>query len=202
MTLTEIRSSRYWVMQGNSVVKELISKCVTCQRLRGKVGEQIMADLPPDRAKEEPPFTYFGVDMFRPFEIQERKMTFKWYDALFTCLASQAIHVEVTKTLETDSFILTLRRFIARRGNVKSIWCDNGGNFVGAKSEIAKMHQRSRSKQNQRNPAKTKCWLDTVENEPSFGKSYGRCMETNKVCLCYTFINSEDAQDNIQTCIR
>ena len=31
-----------------------------------------------------------------------------------------------------------LRRFIARRGNVKSIWCDNGGNFVGAKSEIAK----------------------------------------------------------------
>ena len=125
-------------MQGNSVVKELISKCVTCQRLRGKVGEQIMADLPPDRAKEEPPFTYFGVDMFRPFEIQERKMTFKWYDALFTCLASQAIHVEVTKTLETDSFILTLRRFIARIGNVKSIWCDNGGNFVGAKSEIAK----------------------------------------------------------------
>ena len=34
MTLTEIRSSRYWVMQGNSVVKRLISKCITCQRFR------------------------------------------------------------------------------------------------------------------------------------------------------------------------
>ena len=30
MTLTEIRSSGYWVMQGNSVVNGLISKCATC----------------------------------------------------------------------------------------------------------------------------------------------------------------------------
>ena len=47
-------------MQGNSAVKGLIS-----------VGEQIMADLPPDRAKEEPPFTYCGVDTFSSFEIKE-----------------------------------------------------------------------------------------------------------------------------------
>ena len=43
-----------------------------------------------------------------------------------------------TKNLETDSFILALRQFIARRGNVKSILCDNGGNFAGAKNELAK----------------------------------------------------------------
>ena len=44
----------------------------------------------------------------------------------------------MTKTLETDSFILALRQFIARRGNARSIWCDNGGNFVGAKNKLAK----------------------------------------------------------------
>ena len=75
-------------MQRNSVVKGLISKCVTCRRLRGKVGEQIMADLPPDRTKEEPPFTYCGLNMFGPFEIKERRTTLKRYGALFTCLAS------------------------------------------------------------------------------------------------------------------
>ena len=138
MTLTEIRSSGYWVMQGNSVVKWLISKCVTCRRLRGKVGEQIMADLPPDRTKEEPPFTYCGVDMFGPFEIKERRTILKRYGALFTCLASRGIHIEMTKSMETDSFILALRRFIARRGSVRSIRCDNGGNFVGAKHELAR----------------------------------------------------------------
>ena len=99
MTITEIRSSRYWVMQGNSVVKGLISKYVTCRRLRGKVGEQIMVDLPPDRTKEEPPFTYGGVEMFGPFEIKERRTTLEGYDALFTCLASRAVHIEMTKSL-------------------------------------------------------------------------------------------------------
>ena len=40
--------------------------------------------------------------------------------------------------METDLFILALRRFVARRGNVRSIQCDNGGNFVGTKNELTK----------------------------------------------------------------
>ena len=96
-------------------------KVCYCRRLRGKFGEQTMTDLPPDRTNEEPPFTYCGVGMFCPFEIKERRTTLKRYGALFTCLASRAIHVEMTKDLETDSFILALRRFIARRRNVRSI---------------------------------------------------------------------------------
>ena len=119
ITLNEIRTSGYWVIQGNSAVKEMISRCVTCRRLRGKVGKQIMADLPQDRLKEEPPFTYCGVDMFGPFEIKERRNTLKQYGALFTCLASRAIHIEMTKSMDTDSFILALRRSIARRGNIR-----------------------------------------------------------------------------------
>ena len=100
MALTEIRSFRYWVMQGNSVVKGLISKCIICPRLRGKVGEQIMADLPPDRTKKEPSFTYCVVYMFGPFEIKERRTTLKRYGALFIRLTGREIHVEMTKTLE------------------------------------------------------------------------------------------------------
>ena len=65
-----------------------------------------MADLPPDRTKEELPFTYCSVYMFGQFEIKERRITLKRYGAIFTCLASQAIHVEMMKTLETGSFIL------------------------------------------------------------------------------------------------
>ena len=38
--------------------------------------------------------------------------------------------------METDSLIQALRRFIARRGNIRLIRCDNGTNFVGAKSEL------------------------------------------------------------------
>ena len=39
-------------------------------------------------------------------------------------------------SLDTDAFINTLRRFIARRGQVKVIRSDNGTNFVGAEREL------------------------------------------------------------------
>ena len=106
MTLTEIRSSRYWVMQKNFIVKRMISKCVTCQRLGGKVGEQIMADSPQDRVRKEPSFTCCGVNIFSPFEIKDRRTTLKRYGALFACLASRAIHVEMTRKIwrQTHSF--------------------------------------------------------------------------------------------------
>lgn len=40
--------------------------------------------------------------------------------------------------METDSFIMSLRRFIARRGNIRTIRSDNGSNFVGAEKELNK----------------------------------------------------------------
>ncbi|XP_077863531.1 uncharacterized protein LOC144347581 [Saccoglossus kowalevskii] len=38
--------------------------------------------------------------------------------------------------MDTDSCVNALRRFKARRGNVKSIRSDNGTNLVGAKGEL------------------------------------------------------------------
>ena len=52
----------------------------------------------------------------------------------------------MTKSMETDSFILALRCFIAIRGNVRTIWCDNGSNFVGAERELAKSMEINLSK--------------------------------------------------------
>ena len=97
-----------------------------------------MPDFPKERCCEAAPFTHCGVDMFGPFTIRERRSDFKRYCALFTCFASRAVHIEVTCTMETDFFIQALRRFIARRGKVRSIRSDNGINFVGTDSELRK----------------------------------------------------------------
>ena len=74
--------------------------------------------------------------MFGPVQIKERRNTLKRYGALFTGLASRAIHIEMTKGMNTDFFILALRRFIAKRGNITSVWCNNGGNFIGTENEL------------------------------------------------------------------
>ena len=63
----------------------------------------------------------------------------KRYGVIFTCLAMRAVHLEISHSLDTNSFILALRRLIARRGQVKEIRSDNGTNFVGGEKELCVM---------------------------------------------------------------
>ena len=60
---------------------------------------------------------------------------------MFTCLCSGAIHIEVAHSLDTDSFLLALRRFIGRWGNIWQMSSDNGSNFIGAVKELRKSFQ-------------------------------------------------------------
>ena len=57
---------------------------------------------------------------------------------LFTCMASRAVHVEVSNPLITDSFLNSYRRLVSRRGQVWQLRSDQGTNFIGAKSEFQK----------------------------------------------------------------
>ena len=49
LTLNQLRSNGYWVINGNAAVRSFISRCVRCRYLRGRVGEQKMANLPNSR---------------------------------------------------------------------------------------------------------------------------------------------------------
>ena len=138
MTVNEVRARGYWVISLNSLVKSLIRGCVTCQALRGSTLGQKMADLPADRAECSPPFTYVGVDIFGPFLVKNRRAMIKRYGAIFTCLTTRAVHIEMAYDLTTDAFIHSLRKFMAIRGPVRLIRCDNGTNFVGANQELCR----------------------------------------------------------------
>ena len=48
------------------------------------------------------------------------------------------MHIETANSLETDSFLNALRRFIARRGPVREIKSDQGTDLVGAEKELKK----------------------------------------------------------------
>ena len=104
--------------------------------------QQKMASLPEDRVTpSKPPFTYVGVDLFGPFIVRRGRTTAKRYGALFTCLTIRAVHIEIVNSMDTESFVNALRRFIARRGRPEEIRSDKGGNFVKGEKELRKALQ-------------------------------------------------------------
>ena len=127
----------YWIIKGRSAVRRVLSKCFQCKKLEAPRGEQLMADLPKERLMSgEPPFTYVGVDYFGPFLVRQGRSNVKRYGCLFTCLVVRVVHIEVVHSLDTDSFINALRRFINSRGCPKTIYSDNGTNFHAGEREL------------------------------------------------------------------
>ena len=134
--LSKLRE-KYWISGASTAIRSVLSKCLSCRRLNAQPVSQLMADLPSERViPDEPPFTRVGVDYFGPFEVRSRRSVVKRYGVIFTCMALRAIHIEVAPSLDTDAFINALRRFIARRGQVRELRSDNGTNFRGAEHEL------------------------------------------------------------------
>ena len=132
-----LASEKFWIVNASSVVRKVLSKCFSCRRHQCLFCEQKMADLPVDRVTPgHPPFISVSVDCFGPLQVRHGQSLVKRYGVIFTCLAIRGVHIEVAHSLETDSFVMALRRFIARRGQVKEIRSDNGTNFTGGEREL------------------------------------------------------------------
>ncbi|XP_070526463.1 uncharacterized protein [Cardiocondyla obscurior] len=103
-----------------------------------------MADLSSSRVSVARPFTHTDVDYAGPILIKEHKRRnaklCKAYIAVFVCFTVRAVHLEIVSNLTTKAFIGALKRFISRRDRPKSIYSDNGTNFVGAKKYIKEMY--------------------------------------------------------------
>ena len=129
----------YWVIHGNSTIRKVLRNCLICKKFKAPPMTQVMADLPSRRLDiDETPFTHTGVDVFGPFYVKYKRSQIKRYGIIFTCLVMRAVHIEMGADLSIDSFINALRRFLARRGSIISLSCDNGTNFHGASTELAK----------------------------------------------------------------
>lgn len=134
-TLNELRQA-YWVPKARSTVKSYLQRCSVCQKRRSHPEPPLMADLPEARFDCQRAFSSVGLDFFGPLHVRVGRRTERRYVLLVTCLASRALHLEVTSSLDTDSFILALRRFIARRGKPSQIFCDNWKSFKRADKEL------------------------------------------------------------------
>ncbi|GFW37082.1 integrase catalytic domain-containing protein [Trichonephila clavipes] len=124
-----------------------ILKDVTVPRLKSLSSGS--SPLPPDRVTDCAIFEVVVIDLAGPLFLKTDQ---KVWITLFTCTVYRALHLELVNALSSDGFLLALRRFIARRGRPRIIYCDNGTNFRGAFNDLAKLdwHKISRETSTQK----------------------------------------------------
>ena len=58
--------------------------------------------------------------------------------SLFTCLACSATDIKMTRSMETDFFIIAFRRFVAKCGKLNSVRGDNRSNSIETEMDLGK----------------------------------------------------------------
>ncbi|XP_055584715.1 uncharacterized protein LOC129737580 [Uranotaenia lowii] len=134
--VNEIRQ-RFCVENLRALVKKVTQDCTWCRMQKAKPCVPRMAALPKQRmAIGAEPFSYVGLDYFGPLEVSVGRRREKRWVALFTCMTTRAVHLEVAYNLTTESCKMAIRRFVKRRRSPIEIFTDNGTNFVGANREL------------------------------------------------------------------
>jgi Pao retrotransposon peptidase/Protein of unknown function (DUF1759)/Family of unknown function (DUF5641)/Integrase zinc binding domain len=129
----------FYIPSLRNAVKRAQHECQVCKNSRATPKVPEMGQLPKFRLESNVyPFQNTGLDYFGPVEVVVKRSRVKRYVALFTCLSTRAIHLEVADSLTTSSCLMAIRRFVGRRGCPNEIHSDNGTNFVGANSELKK----------------------------------------------------------------
>lgn len=192
-TINECRQ-HYWILRLRPTARTVIHRCLPCRFRRSKPPQPSTGDHPRMRlAHHRRPFTYTGVDYFGPISVTVGRNTQKRYVALFTCLTTRAVHLEIAASLTTDSAVMALRRFIARRGRPTEIWSDNGTNLQGANKELRRAIDHATQEEATTNRIN---WRFIPPSAPFMGGAWERLVRSVKTAL-YTVLQQRCPHEEV-----
>ena len=194
--LRNVISSEYVILKLRSSLRAIKRKCITCTRRTAQAEIPEMADLPVERVARIFPFANTGLDYAGPFVVKVgyRKTEKRWL-CLFTCLATRAVHLEVAASLDTQSCMNAISRFIARRGRPLKILSDNGTNFVGADNEF-KAYADQLKKLEESMSLQEIVWKFNPPGAPHFGGVWERLVRSAKKAM-YAILGPRALRDEM-----
>ncbi|XP_062712190.1 uncharacterized protein LOC115260083 [Aedes albopictus] len=181
--VNEVRQ-RFYIFNLRTAIDKVMRSCQRCKLTKCQPQVPRMAPLPEERLTPfVRPFSYVGVDYLGPLETVAGRRREKRYVAVFTCLVTRAVHLEVAHNLSTDSCIMAVRRFVRRRGPPVEIFSDNGTNFVGASNELVKQIKNINSEcADTFTDARTK-WTFNPPSAPHMGGVWERMVRSVKEAI-------------------
>ena len=200
--LSNLRSS-YWIVHGLLSVKAVRRSCIVCQRKVAKPAEQIMGQLPDARSVGSlKPFTHAAVDYAGPFLTRQGRgrAQQKRYLCLFTCLETRACHLEMSFSLDTESFLMAFSRFVKRRGVPSTMVSDNGTNFTAAERELREAVQElDRAKISRDGVHRGTQWKFQPPRSPHFGGVFETMVKSAKKALTTVPARSSLSDEELMT---
>lgn len=102
-----------------------------------------MGNLPESRVTPSRLFTSHVIDYCGHLLVKEgwrrNGKYVKAYGAVFVCIATKTVHLELVTDMSTDCFLACLKRFMAQRGKPSNIYSDNGTDLVGANRALGEL---------------------------------------------------------------
>ncbi|XP_024881085.1 uncharacterized protein LOC112460568 [Temnothorax curvispinosus] len=147
LTLASLRSE-FWILRARSTVRSVLHKCVRCVRERAEIPFELMGDLPDARVNRvAKAFAHTGVDYAGPIATRTAPgrghQSKKSYVALFVCLTTKTVHLELVSDYSSSAFVAAYQRFVSRRGLPHSMYSDNGTTFQGADRELSAAYAKA-----------------------------------------------------------
>ena len=182
-TLTTLKEL-FLILRGREAVKQFIRKCVICCRYEGfSYKSNPTVDFPSERVLEDPPFTHVGLDFAGPLFVtdgnsQGANESSKVSVSLFTCASTRAVHLEMTRGLGVQAFLLAFRRFTTRQGLPATLQSDNAKTFKSSCKEIRKITRAEAIWRFQTN--KRINWNLIIEKAPWWGGYWERLVQSIK----------------------
>ncbi|XP_014209357.1 uncharacterized protein LOC106640010 [Copidosoma floridanum] len=137
----------FWITRGYRLFSGIYQRCPTCIYYSSHTAQQQKGQLPPFRITPSQPLNITGLDNIGPIPVRFSKgrgaKSVKGYLAIFVCVVTRTIHIEVVSDLTTDSFLAAFARFCLRRGTCSLLLSDNATTFVGATNELTKLFKQS-----------------------------------------------------------
>ena len=128
---------KVWILRTRKEVQTTKMRCLRCFKKKAEGAGQLMGAPPRPRVTLTRCFSTCAVDQAGPFWTRAKDGTKeKRWIVLYTCASSRGVILDVVESMDTPTFILSLRRFVARRGLPLEIWSDNHATLKKANREL------------------------------------------------------------------
>ena len=199
---------QFRLIGGKCELRRILHMCTTRNCNKPIPLSQRIAPLPSFRIDHYTPWDQVACDFFGPIGVKHvcaikdcpHPATAKSWGAIFTCMQTRAVHLELVLDMSTATFLRALMRLISRRGAPSFIWSDNAKTFKSAQKQLQRLYNDIDWEEVREACAKKSItWEFGISKAPHSNGVVERMVKTTKEALKVTLASASLPPDQLQT---